>query len=80
MMALAAEAYLAEGHLRRLKSTLNKTKSLNFQFSTWKQLISKMAGQSFEPLDMLSKKEGRQCTYDVTLRRIRLTIVAVEKQ
>jgi hypothetical protein len=39
-----------------------------------------MAGQSFEPLDILSKKEDRQFTYDVTLRRIRVTIVAVEKQ
>jgi len=39
-----------------------------------------MAGQSSEPLDILSKTEDRQFTYDVTLRRIRLTIVAVEKQ
>lgn len=56
-MALVAEAFIAEGQLPRLKLTLNKAKSLNFQFSTWKPLVSKMAGQSFEPLDILSKKE-----------------------
>jgi len=28
----------------------------------------------------VTKKEDRHCTYNVTLRRVRATIVAVEKQ
>ena len=79
-MVLAAEAYLAERQLRHLKPTLNTAEYLKFQFSTRRPAVSKVVGQSFEPLDILSKKEDRECTYDVTLRSIRITIVAVEKQ
>ena len=32
------------------------------------------------PANQENNKEDRQCTYDVTLRRVRATIVAVEKQ
>jgi hypothetical protein len=49
--SFAADARLAEG-----QSTLNKSKSLKFRFGLHRPIVSKMAGQCFEPLKTLLKK------------------------
>jgi len=48
-MVFVAEAYLAEGQLRRFKSIFNKVKSLKFLFGTRRTNVSKI-WQSFKPL------------------------------
>jgi hypothetical protein len=58
LMPLAAEEHLAEGELRRLKSTCNNLKSLKFRFDTRRPTVSKRVGQNFEPLKRLSKKRA----------------------
>ena len=55
--AFAVEAHRAEGQFRRLQSTLNKLKSLNFRFCTRRQKFSKSVGQYFEPLKILFKND-----------------------
>jgi len=55
-MASAAEVHRAEGQLRRLKSTRNKLKSLQFGFSTRWPTVSKRVGQYFEQLKTFVKK------------------------
>jgi hypothetical protein len=63
-MALAAKAHLAEGQLRRLKSTLNKVKSERFRTGTRKPTVLKRFWQNFESLYTLSKnKTGNVHTY-----------------
>jgi len=57
-MAFAAEALLAEGHFRLLKSTLNKTKSLKCRSDTCRSTVSKRVGKYFEPLKTSVKNKG----------------------
>jgi hypothetical protein len=65
-MAIAAEVQRAEGQFRRLKSTLNKLKSLQFQFSTRWPTFSKRVVQYFEQLKTFVKKghlgKASECT------------------
>jgi len=56
-MIFVAVAYRTKGQFRRLRSTLNKLKSLKFRFGTRRPKGSKRAGQYFEPLKTLFKKE-----------------------
>jgi hypothetical protein len=49
-MAFAAKAQRAEGQFRRLKSTLNKLKSLKFQFGKRRLAVFKTVGKYFEAL------------------------------
>jgi hypothetical protein len=49
LMALVAEAHLAEGQLRQFKSTRDSLKSLKFRFGTRRPTVSKRIGQNFEP-------------------------------
>jgi hypothetical protein len=49
LMVFVAEAYLAEGQLRRLKSMSNKVKSLKFLIGTRRTNVSK-GRQIFKPL------------------------------
>jgi hypothetical protein len=48
-VSLVAEAYLAEGQLRCLKSMFNKVNSLKFRFGTRRTNVSK-GRQNFKPL------------------------------
>jgi hypothetical protein len=45
-----------------------------------KKLVQNMEPKNFKPLDKCRLEQERQCTYNVTQRRVRATIVAVEKQ
>jgi len=55
-MTFAAVAHRAEGQFRRLKSTLNKLKSLKFRFGTRRPTDSIRVGQYFEPFKTFFKK------------------------
>jgi len=55
-MASAAEAHRAEGGFRRLKSTLNKLKSLKFRFGTRRPSVSKGIRQYFEQIKTFVKE------------------------
>jgi len=56
-MISVAVAYRYEGQFRRLRSTLNKLKSLKFRLGIHRPKGFKTAGQYFEPLKTLRKKE-----------------------
>ena len=49
-LAFAAEAHLAEGQFRRLKSKLKEIRSLKFRFGTRSLAVFKRARHYFEPL------------------------------
>jgi len=55
-MAFAAEGHLAERQFRRLKSTLNKLRSLKFRFGTRRTIVSKRVGQYFKPMKTFVQK------------------------
>lgn len=52
-MALVTDAHQAEGQWSHLESTPNKVKSLRFQASTQRPIVSKMEGKNFNPLRTL---------------------------
>jgi len=59
-MAFAAEALLAEGQFRRLKSTSNKPKSLKFRSGTFRPTVFKGVGKYFETLKTSVKNKGHR--------------------
>jgi hypothetical protein len=54
-MSFVAKAHRAEGQFGRLKSTLNKLKSLEFRSGTHRPTVSRRVGQYFELLKTFFK-------------------------